>query len=173
MKMQGMWFTKRGWFRIIIGLPVVIAFAAGCESKQPTGEAKKEAPATEMAKEQPASEAPATEAKESQQTEMETPAGSDDMSMTLAAPDSSPGYKENEEGVTHAKKGHWDIAETHFRKALEADPKLAEAQYNLGLALDKLDKHADATTAFKKAAELAPDNTKITESEILKKHTAS
>lgn len=172
MTKQGIRSRKGLWFQLLIGLPVAIAFVAGCESKQPTGEAKKEAPAGEMAPPgEMAKEQPTSEAKGSPQTTMETPAGSGN--EPLAAPESSPGYKENEEGITHAKKGHWDVAETHFRKALEADPKLAEAQYNLGLALDKLDKHADATTAFKKAAELAPGNTKITESEILKKHTAS
>ena len=50
------------------------------------------------------------------------------------------------------------------------DGKLAEAHYNLALSLDKLGKHEEATTHFKKAAELAPKNPKIVDSPILKKH---
>ncbi len=65
------------------------------------------------------------------------------------------------------------MAKGHFRKALDADPKLAEAQFNLGLSLHKLEKHDDAKAAFMKAAELAPMNTKITESPILNKHTGT
>ncbi|WP_455243541.1 tetratricopeptide repeat protein [Petrachloros mirabilis] len=155
--------------RGLLLIPVMAAFVlAGCESKQPTGEAKKETPAAEVAKEQPSEASEATEPK------MEASAAAEGAeSGTLTAPASSPGQKENDEGVTHAQKGHWDVAESHFRKALEADAKLAEAQYNLGLALDKQNKHEDATVAFKKAAELAPDNTKITGSDILKKHTGT
>ncbi len=155
--------------RGLLLMAVMAAFIlAGCESKQPTGEAKKEAPAGEVAKEQPSQAPEATEPK----MEVSTgEAGAD--SGALTAPASSSGQKENDEGVTHAQQGHWDVAENHFRKALEADPKLAEAQYNLGLALDKQNKHEEATTAFKKAAELAPGNTKITASEILKKHTGT
>ncbi len=59
------------------------------------------------------------------------------------------------------------MAECHFRKALESDLKLAEAHFNLGLALNEMGKHEDATAAFQKAAELAFGNTKITESPIL------
>ena len=155
--------------RGLILVPVMAAFViAGCESKQPTGEAKKETPAAEVAKEQPSGTPEATEPKMEASAEA---AGGEGGALT--APVSSPGQKENDEGITHAQKGHWDVAESHFRKALEADPKLAEAQYNLGLALDKQNKHEEATTAFKKAAEMAPDNSKITESDILKKHTGT
>lgn len=150
-------------------MAVMAAFIlAGCESKQPTGEAKKETPAGEVAKEQP-SQGPETVEPKMEVSTGE--AGAD--SAALTAPASSPGQSDNDEGVTHAQQGHWDVAENHFRKALEADPKLAEAQYNLGLALDKQNKHEEATAAFKKAAELAPGNTKITASEILRKHTGT
>ncbi len=88
----------------------------------------------------------------------------------LMAPASSAGRMENDEGVGHYQQSHWDVADSHFRKALTADPNLAEAHYNLGLALDKMGKHEEATTAFKKAAELAPTNLAIKDSEILKKH---
>ena len=89
----------------------------------------------------------------------------------IMAPAGSPGRIENDEGVGHYQQGHWDVADEHFRKAIEAAPNLAEAHFNLALALDKQGKHEDATTHFKKAAELAPTNVQIAESPVLKKHT--
>ena len=135
----------------------------GCEQRQPPMESKQEAPAPKV------EAAPTGETMG--EAKMEMPAA--EMAAALKAPEGSAGQVENKEGVTHAQAGHWGVAEGHFRKALEADPKLAEAQYNLGLALSKQDKHDEATTAFKKAAEMAPDNTMITESPILKEHTSS
>jgi tetratricopeptide (TPR) repeat protein len=88
----------------------------------------------------------------------------------LMSPASSTGRMDNDEGVGHYKQGHWDVAADWFKKAVKADPNLAEARYNLGLALDKMGKHDEATMAFKKAAELAPANPAIKDSEILKKH---
>ena len=88
----------------------------------------------------------------------------------LMAPASSPGRADNDEGVSHYKQGHSDVATEWFQKAIKADPNLAEAHYNLGLALDKTGKHDEATAAFKKAAELAPANPAIKDSAILKKH---
>jgi Flp pilus assembly protein TadD len=90
----------------------------------------------------------------------------------LMSPASSAGRMDNDEGVGHYKQGHWDVSEGHFRKAIKADSNLAEAHYNLGLALDKMGKHDEATTEFKKAAELAPANPAIKDSEVLKKHLA-
>ena len=131
-----------------------LAGTAGCEKSQPVEEVKKEAP-------------PAAATSEPME-KAETPAAV--TATALMAPEGSPGRAANDEGVSHAQQGHWDVAEGHFRKAIEADPKLAEAQYNLGLALDKLDKHEEAKAAFQKATELAPANAEITESPILKKH---
>lgn len=91
----------------------------------------------------------------------------------LPAPDASPGKAENEKGIEHFKEGHWDVAEKHFKGAIEADPNLAEAHYNLALALDKLGNHGDATNHFRKALELAGDNPKIKDSQILKDHLKS
>ena len=88
----------------------------------------------------------------------------------LMSPASSPGRADNDEGVGQYKQGHWDVATDWFKKAVKADPNLAEAHYNLALSLDKMGKHEDATAAFKKAAELAPANPAIKDSAILKKH---
>lgn len=162
-------------FREMLLIPLmIVAFLAGCESKSPTEEAKKmekpkaEAPA-EAPMEQAASEP--TEMKAEEEMTMDTPATTE--SAALTAPVSSSGKKANAEGVTHAQQGHWDVAEGHFRKALEVDPKLAEAHFNLGLALDKLDRHDEAKAAFEKAVELAPNNSMITESPVLKKHMST
>jgi Flp pilus assembly protein TadD len=139
---------------------LVMAGLSGCEERQPGVDAKKETPAATTQPEPSAGEA-----------KQEMPAAAAD--IALMAPASSPGGAANNEGVSHAQQSHWDVAEAHFLKALEADPKLAEAQFNLGLALDKLGKHDEAKSAFMKAAELAPGNTKITESPILKRHTST
>ncbi len=53
---------------------------------------------------------------------------------------------------------------------MKADPKLAEARFNLALAFHKLGAHAEATAHFKKAAELAPSNTAITDSSAYRSH---
>jgi Tfp pilus assembly protein PilF len=73
----------------------------------------------------------------------------------VMAPASSAGRADNDEGVGHYRQGHWDVAEGHFRKSLKADANLAEAHFNLALALDKMGKHDEATASFKKALELA------------------
>ncbi|MDP1769802.1 MAG: tetratricopeptide repeat protein [Nitrospirota bacterium] len=82
----------------------------------------------------------------------------------------SPGQADNDEGVSQYKQGHMDVAANLFQKALKSDPKSAEAQYNLGLSLDKMGKHDEATAAFKQAVALAPANPAIKDSPILKKH---
>ena len=88
----------------------------------------------------------------------------------LSAPPSSPARMENDEGVSHYQQGHWDVALEHFNKAVKADPNSAVAHYNLALTLDKMGKHDEATTEFKKALEFAPTDPVIKDSEILKKH---
>lgn len=88
----------------------------------------------------------------------------------LTAPVSSIARIENDEGVTHYQQGHWDVAMEHFHKAIQADPDSAVAYYNAGLTQDKMGNHQEATTSFKKALELAPDDPRIKDSEILQKH---
>jgi tetratricopeptide (TPR) repeat protein len=53
--------------------------------------------------------------------------------------------------------GGFDKAAGDFQKALEMDPKLAEAQLWLGLALRKQHKNADARKAFEKSLQLNPN----------------
>jgi len=78
----------------------------------------------------------------------------------------------NSDGIAHYEMGHWSIAKEHFASAVEIDPNLAEAHYNLGLALNKLDLQSEATTHFKKAAELAPANSAIVQSNAYRSRTA-
>ncbi len=91
----------------------------------------------------------------------------------LMAEETLAGAKENSDGIGHFKEGHWEESEKLFRKALELNANLAEAHYNLALALDKLGNHGDATEHFKKALELAPENPKIKDSKILKAHVGA
>ena len=92
------------------------------------------------------------------------------MAEAFMAPEEAGGTAENDEGVSHYKQGHFDVAQEHFSKALAANGTLAEAHYNLALALDKLGKHGEATAHFKMALELAPEDPKIRDSGILKTH---
>lgn len=79
--------------------------------------------------------------------------------------------KMNNEGVDHLVQGHYAVAKDFFDKAIAANPNLAEAHFNLGVSLDGDGKHPEATESFKKAAQLGSSNSKITGSDLLKKHT--
>jgi len=82
----------------------------------------------------------------------------------------SPADMHNKEGSEHYNQGHWDVAKKHFMGAAEADPKSAEAHYNLALALDKSGDHKTATEHFQKALDLGESNPEIANSGILKAH---
>jgi Flp pilus assembly protein TadD len=142
------------WF-LLIGL--FLAFIIACESRPSSEEVSKETSSNQMTQETGSKEGVAPVA-----------AGG-----LLVAPAASLGRSANDEGVDHGQQGHWDVAEKAFRKAIETDDSLAEAHFNLGIALDKQGKHEEAAKSFKKAAALAPTNKLITESEILKKHASS
>ena len=77
----------------------------------------------------------------------------------------------NEEGISHYKEGHFDIALKHFREAGTIQSEIGEIHFNEALALDKLGDHGDAAKHFKVAEENANGNTLILESKILLAHT--
>jgi Tfp pilus assembly protein PilF len=76
----------------------------------------------------------------------------------------------NQDGIDHLLREHWRKAEADFSRALEDDPNLAAAHFNLALALDQQEKRAEAAAHFKKAAELAPDDPRISNNGILRKY---
>lgn len=90
--------------------------------------------------------------------------------MPLKAAPGSKAEQHITDGIEHYGKGHWDVAQKHFTEAAKADPKSAEAHYNVALVLDKMGDHAGATQHFKTAYDLGKDNLEIQSSEILKKH---
>ena len=96
-----------------------------------------------------------------------------DVSKTMPALKAAEGSKAQsaiKEGIAHYNKTHWDVAEQHFREAVNADPESAEAHYDLALALDKGGNHTSAIEHFKKAQELGKDNPNIQDSAILHGH---
>ena len=78
--------------------------------------------------------------------------------------------RKNDEGLSHLVQEHWEKSNQFFREAIKADPNLAVAHFNLGLSLDELGQHPEASEHFRKAKELAPDDPRISENEILMKH---
>lgn len=93
--------------------------------------------------------------------------------MALKAPKDGPNKiaaMKNDEGLSHLIQEHWDKSNEFFLEALEADPNLAVAHFNLGLSLDELGQHPEASEHFRKANELAPEDPRISDNEILKKH---
>lgn len=93
--------------------------------------------------------------------------------LTISPAINATSAQHNSEGIAEYDKGHWSAAREHFASAIKAEPNLAESHFNLALALDKLDLHSEATTHFKKAAELAPSNSAITQSSAYRSHTAT
>lgn len=76
----------------------------------------------------------------------------------------------NLEGIRQYQMAHWDAARGHFETAIHADPNLAEAHYNLALALHQLEAHDEATRHFKMAGKLAPKDSEIVKSAIYRNH---
>lgn len=83
---------------------------------------------------------------------------------------SSASKQTNEAGIQHYKMEHWDVAKKYFEDAVQADPTQAEPHFNLGLALHQLGNHSEATAHFKKAVELDPSNTAMTNSDVYQSH---
>ncbi|MGA9163889.1 MAG: tetratricopeptide repeat protein [Thiobacillus sp.] len=59
-------------------------------------------------------------------------------------------------GVIAGLRGDNALAEDYCRQALAIDPKLANAHFNLGIALRSQNKFAEASQSFKRATELRP-----------------
>ena len=95
--------------------------------------------------------------------------------VPLSSPPGTPSgaVRHNEEGIQHYKMGHWGLAKTHFEAAVQSNPPFAEAHYNLGLALDQLGDHPGASSHFKHAGELAPNNPAITQSDVYQYHVGA
>lgn len=63
-----------------------------------------------------------------------------------------------EEGNKLFYARQWEAAKAQYEKAIQAQPALAEAHYNLGLVYDALRNDKEAYKHFVEAANLAPGN---------------
>lgn len=76
----------------------------------------------------------------------------------------------NLEGIQQYQAGKWQEAKSLFELAIQADPDLPEAHFNLALTLHRLGDHREATIHFKRASKLAPTNKEIVESSAYRNH---
>ena len=60
------------------------------------------------------------------------------------------------QGAAFAEKGQYDRAIAYFNKAIEINPKLAEAYYNRGLVYKEKGQYDKAISDFTKAIEINP-----------------
>lgn len=74
-----------------------------------------------------------------------------------AAAEESPALKEAKAGLAALNAGKIDEAIAAFEKALQLDPSLAAAHYNLGAAYERKDKLDEARKHFQEAVKLKPD----------------
>lgn len=75
-----------------------------------------------------------------------------------------------EQGNQLLLKQDWAGARDAYLAAIQADQMLAEAHYNLALALEKLGEKADARKHYVAAANLAPGNKVIWDAPPLRKY---
>jgi tetratricopeptide (TPR) repeat protein len=75
-----------------------------------------------------------------------------------------------EEGNTLFHARQWEAAKAQYETAIQAQPTLAEAHYNLGLVYDALRNDKEARKHFVEAANLAPGNKIIWSSPALRQH---
>lgn len=78
--------------------------------------------------------------------------------------------RHNLEGIQQYHSKKWQEAKSLFESAIQADPDLAEAHFNLALTLHELGEHREATIHFKRASELAPANNEIAGSSVYRNH---
>jgi Tfp pilus assembly protein PilF len=74
------------------------------------------------------------------------------------------------EGNRLFREGRWEAARQQFQAAVQEQPDLAEAHYNLALAMDHLGDRDGAKPHFIKAANLAPGNKVIWNSPPLRRY---
>ena len=87
--------------------------------------------------------------------------------LPMISPEAS---QQNLKGIQAYNDGKWEAAKQKFETAIQADPHLPEAHFNLALTLHKLELHDQATDHFRKAGDLASGNNEIVESSIYKNH---
>ena len=74
------------------------------------------------------------------------------------------------EGNRLFREGRWGGAIQQFQAAVHEQPDLAEAHYNLALAIDRMGDRAGAKPHFIQAANLAPGNKVIWDSPPLRRY---
>ena len=117
-----------------------------------------------------------TEKKQNSEKEKEKPLASlpqgalPENPLVLPADSNPEANMHNEEGISHYKEGHYDVALKHFQEAEKSDSSIGEVHFNEALALDQIGDHGAATNHFKTAKDNAKGNEKILTSEILIKH---
>ena len=74
------------------------------------------------------------------------------------------------EGNRLFKQGQWEGARQQFQSAIEQQPKLAEAHYNLALSMDRMGDRAGAKPHYIEAANLAPGHKVIWDSPPLRRY---
>ena len=74
------------------------------------------------------------------------------------------------EGNRLFREGRWEAARQQYEAAVQGQPDLAEAHYNLGLAMNKMGDRAGAKPHFIKAANLAPGHKVIWNSPPLRRY---
>jgi len=75
-----------------------------------------------------------------------------------------------EEGNRLFVAKQWESAKAQYETAIKVQPSLAEAHYNLALALEMLNDKAGAKAHYIEAANLAPGHKVIWDSPPLRKH---
>jgi len=75
-----------------------------------------------------------------------------------------------EEGNRLFAAGQWEPSKQRYEAAIKVQPSLAEAHYNLALALERLGNRAEAKKHYLEAANLAPGHKVIWNSPPLRKY---
>ncbi|WP_447971315.1 tetratricopeptide repeat protein [Nitrospira sp. M1] len=90
---------------------------------------------------------------------LEAPSGTDPAALSLV-----------NKGNQRFSEGQWEAAIVEFEQAVQAQPELAEAHYNLALALERLGDSERARQHYIQAANLAPGHKVIWDSPPLRRY---